>query len=144
MRSFFIIIALLIIYVNANSQITGKWTSIDDNSGQPRSVLEITERNSKFYGKVIKIHSKPGEDPDPVCGKCDESDPRFKKKVINMEILQSLGKDGNEFNGGHILDPENGKVYRCKLWVEGGDLKVRGYWGPFFRTQTWKREAVQP
>jgi len=112
-------------------QITGKWTSIDDNSGQPRSVLEIAERNSKFYGKVIKIYSKPGEDSDPVCDKCDESDPRYKKKVINMEILQNLAKDGNEFNGGHILDPENGKVYRCKLWVEGGDLKVRGYWGVF-------------
>src|SRR6267154_713184 len=76
--------------------------------------------------------------------KCDEADPRFKKKVIGMEILQELSKNGDEFSGGHILDPENGKVYRCKLWIEDGVLKVRGYWGPFFRTQTWKREAVQP
>jgi uncharacterized protein (DUF2147 family) len=65
-------------------------------------------------------------------------------KVIGMEILQDLIKSGTEFTGGHILDPENGKVYRCKLWIEEGVLKVRGYWGPFFRTQTWKRESIQP
>ena len=137
-------IAFLLIGLNSFAQITGRWTSIDDKSGQPRSVIEIIERAGKFFGRVVKIHSKPNEDPDPVCDKCDESDPRFKKKVIGMEILQGLSKSGDEFSGGHILDPEEGKVYRCKLWVEDGVLKVRGYWGPFFRTQTWKREATQP
>ncbi len=126
------------------SQITGKWTSIDDNSGEPRSVVEIIERNGKFFGKVIKIYSKPSENPDPVCDKCPDNDPRFKKKVIGMEILQGLIKDGGEFTGGHILDPENGKIYRCKIWIEGNNLKLRGYWGPFFRTQTWQREAARP
>jgi uncharacterized protein (DUF2147 family) len=56
-----------------------------------------------------------------------------------MEILQKMKKAGDEYSEGNILDPENGKIYRCKLWLENGDLKVRGYWGPFFRTQTWKR-----
>ncbi len=143
MRTTFTIVFLLF-GLNSFAQITGKWTSIDDNSGQPRSVIEIMERSSKFFGRVVKIHSKPSEDPDPVCDKCDEADPRFKKKVIGMEILQGLSKIGDEFSGGHILDPENGKVYRCKLWIEAGELKVRGYWGPFFRTQTWKRDATQP
>jgi uncharacterized protein (DUF2147 family) len=143
MRAYFIIL-ILTWGANSFAQITGKWTSIDDNSGQPRSVIEIVERGGKFFGQIMKIHSKPSEDQDPVCDKCDETDPRFKKKVIGMEILQGLTKDGNEFSGGQILDPENGKVYRCKLWVEGQELKVRGYWGPFFRTQTWRRTATQP
>ena len=143
MRITFIIVFLFFGF-DSFAQITGRWTSIDDNSGQPRSVIEIMEKGSKFFGKVVKIHSKPNEDPDPVCDKCDEADPRFKKKVIGMEILQDLSKSGDEFSGGQILDPENGKVYRCKLWVEDGVLKVRGYWGPFYRTQTWKREATQP
>jgi uncharacterized protein (DUF2147 family) len=56
-----------------------------------------------------------------------------------MEILKELVRNGEEFTNGHILDPENGKVYRCKLWIEGKVLKVRGYWGPFFRTQTWRQ-----
>lgn len=123
----------------AFSQINGKWTSIDDNSGQPRSIIEISERAGKFFGKVVRIYSKPGEDPDPVCDQCPEDDARFNQKVIGMEILKELTKDGEEFTGGHILDPENGKVYRCKVWLDGKVLKVRGYWGPFFRTQTWRQ-----
>jgi uncharacterized protein (DUF2147 family) len=102
-------------------------------------VIEITERAGKFFGKVTKIYSKPGEDPDPVCDKCSDEDPRFNQKVIGMEILNELVKEGEEFTNGHILDPENGKVYRCKVWIEGKVLKVRGYWGPFFRTQTWRQ-----
>jgi uncharacterized protein (DUF2147 family) len=138
MRKIILILFLLCSSQKGFSQIIGKWTSIDDNSGQPRSVIEVMERGSKFFGRIIKIHFKPGEDPNPICTKCEEEDPRFKKNIIGMEILEGLVKEGNEFVGGTILDPENGKVYRCKLWIEQGDLKIRGYWGPFFRTQTWK------
>jgi uncharacterized protein (DUF2147 family) len=125
-------------------QLAGRWTSIDDNTGQERSVIEITERAGKFFGKVVKIYSKPGEDPDPVCNKCADDDSRFNQKVIGMEILKELVKEGDEYTKGHILDPENGRVYRCKLWIEGNVLKVRGYWGPFFRTQTWRQTTVRP
>ena len=119
--------------------VLGKWKTIDDNSLEPRSVVEILERESKLFGRIIKLFPKPEEDPDPLCDKCDPNDNRFKKKVIGMEIIRNLGKDGAEFSGGDILDPENGKVYRSKIWVEGKELKVRGYWGPFYRTQTWLR-----
>jgi len=138
-RAQFLFVALLLYSPDACSQITGRWTSIDDNSGEARSVIEITERTGKFFGKVTKIYSKPGEDPDPVCDKCSDEDPRFNQKVIGMEILNELIQEGEEFTNGHILDPENGKVYRCKVWMEGKVLKVRGYWGPFFRTQTWRQ-----
>jgi uncharacterized protein (DUF2147 family) len=50
-----------------------------------------------------------------------------------------MEKSGDEYAAGNILDPEEGKVYKCKLWLEGTELKVRGYWGPFYRTQTWTR-----
>jgi uncharacterized protein (DUF2147 family) len=119
--------------------IVGKWKTIDDNTGEAKSIVEIYEKDGKFYGKVTKIFLDPNEDPDPVCDECDKDDPRYKKKIIGMEIIRGLKKDDDEFSGGDILDPENGKVYRCRLWVEKGDLMVRGYWGPFFRTQTWKR-----
>jgi uncharacterized protein (DUF2147 family) len=55
-----------------------------------------------------------------------------------MVVLWGLKKDGNEWSGGKILDPKKGKIYRAKMWIEDGDLMVRGYLGPFFRTQTWK------
>ena len=119
--------------------IKGKWTTIDDNTGEQKSVVEIFERSGKFYGKIVRIFIKPGEDPDPICDKCPEDDARFRKKIIGMEILKDVIKAGSEYNSGHILDPEIGKVYRCKLWVEDGELKVRGFWGPFYRTQIWKK-----
>jgi len=124
----------------AGAQVTGKWKTIDDATGKPRSLVEIFERGGKLYGKVVGIFPRPGKDPDPVCNECDPSDPRYKTKVKGMEIVRNMKKDGSEYSGGDILDPENGKVYRCKLWLEGKELKVRGYLGPFFRTQTWLRE----
>lgn len=122
------------------NSIIGKWKTVDENSGTVKSIVEIYEKNQKIYGKILKIFPGPGEDPDPVCNECDESDPRFMKKILGMVIIQDLTKDGEEYEGGEVLDPEDGKVYRCKIWLEGADLKIRGYWGPFYRTQTWKRE----
>jgi uncharacterized protein (DUF2147 family) len=136
------IIAVLLLFTATTTfgqAITGKWKTIDDNSGEAKSIVEIFEKDGKYYGKIVKIFLEPNEDPDPVCDKCEKDDPRYNKKIIGMEIIKGLEKDHEEFSGGNILDPENGKVYRCRLWVEGGDLMVRGYWGPFFRTQTWKR-----
>ncbi len=117
--------------------ILGKWKSIDDETNEPKSIVEITERNGKIYGKIIQLFRHPDEDQDPVCKECPEDDARFNKKVLGMEIIQNMEADGQEFSGGTILDPKVGKIYRCRLWIEDNKLKVRGYWGPFYRTQTW-------
>lgn len=123
----------------AQTSVIGKWKTIDDSSGKERSIVELYERKGLVYGKVVKTFPGPGEDPDPICDQCAADDPRYKKKIIGMEILQQMKKTGAEYSEGNILDPENGKIYRCKLWLEDGDLKLRGYWGPFYRTQTWKK-----
>jgi uncharacterized protein (DUF2147 family) len=132
---------LLILSTNclAQSSILGKWTTIDDESGEARSVVEIMERGSKVFGKIIKLYPDPGEDPDPICDKCPEDDERFNKKIIGLEIIRNMKWSEKELTEGNILDPESGKIYQCKIWLEGADLKVRGYWGPFYRTQTWKK-----
>jgi uncharacterized protein (DUF2147 family) len=119
--------------------VIGKWKTIDDETGDERSIVDLYERNGKVYGKVVKLFPVPGENPDPVCTECDDSDERFNKKIIGMEILRHMEKSGDEYSGGNILDPKNGRVYRCSIWVDGNELKVRGYWGPFYRTQTWLR-----
>ena len=119
------------------SSILGKWTTVDDASGEEKSIIEIFERNGQVYGKIVKIFTT--EDPDPICDKCPEDDPRHRKKIIGMEIIQNMQKDANEYSQGTILDSENGRIYRCRLWTEADGLKVRGYWGPFYRTQTWKK-----
>jgi len=120
----------------AQPSIIGRWKTVDE-SGEEKSIIEIFERNGQVYGKIVKIFT--AEDPDPVCDECPEDDPRYRKKIIGMEIIRNMQKDTDEYSQGTILDPQEGKIYRCKLWTEGDRLKVRGYWGPFYRTQTWRR-----
>jgi len=132
------ILFLLIIGFSAAGQgIVGTWKTIDDETNEAKSIVEIVEKNGKYYGSVIKIFRTPDEDPDPICEECDAEDDRYRKKVIGMQILRDMEKSGTEYAGGSILDPKNGKIYSCKIWLEGNNLKLRGYWGPFFRTQTW-------
>jgi uncharacterized protein (DUF2147 family) len=139
-KSYLIACVLFLSYLSLNGQtIVGKWKSFDDKTGELKSIVEIFERGSKIYGKIIKIFPKPGEDIDPVCTKCSADDERFNQKIIGMEIIKGLKRDDDEYEGGSILDPEVGKIYRCKIWLEKEELKVRGYLGPFYRTQTWQR-----
>jgi uncharacterized protein (DUF2147 family) len=139
MKNILLLILFLMAQVAMSQTVLGKWKTIDDESGEPKSIIEIFERGGKLYGRVVKLFRKPTEDPDPICDKCDEEDARYKKKIIGMEILKGMVKDDDEYSGGEILDPEDGKIYRCKLWLEGKDLRLRGYLGPFYRTQKWLR-----
>jgi len=124
------------------SSPVGLWKNIDDLSGKPRALIRITESNGTLQGRIEKLFREPNEDANPKCDKC--SDYRKDQPVVGMVILTGLKKDGDEYNGGDILDPNNGKVYRSKLHlVDGGrKLNVRGYIGlPMLgRTQTWLRQ----
>lgn len=137
MKQFLNLFFLFIISVaSAQAQsIVGKWKTIDDETGKPKSVVEIFEKNGKIYGKIIQLFREPGEDPDPICDKC--TDDRKNKKVIGMEIIRELVQSGKEWKNGNIMDPKNGTVYDAKLWLEDGKLKVRGYVLFLYRTQTW-------
>ncbi len=119
--------------------IVGSWKTIDDKTNEPKSIVKIYKSGGKYYGRITKLFRKKGEDPNPRCNKCKDDDPRKGKRINGMVILKGLVKKGEEYSGGKILDPKNGKVYKCKLWLEKGKLKVRGYVGIFFRTQTWHR-----
>ncbi|MFT6865370.1 MAG: hypothetical protein ACJA08_000188 [Cyclobacteriaceae bacterium] len=123
----------------SNAQdIMGKWKTIDDKSGEPRSIIEITKEGDEYFGRVLNIYSKPDEDPDPICDLCE--DDRKNQKVIGMQVIREMkfNPKSKEYGEGTIIDPEDGNIYDCKLWVaEDGALKVRGYLYFFFRTQTW-------
>jgi uncharacterized protein (DUF2147 family) len=139
MKGIFSLVVLTVMSMSfafSQSGIEGRWKTIDDATGKMKSIVEISIRNGKLYGKVVEL--KPGEDPDKVCTAC--TDQRKGQKIVGMEIISGLEKDGNEWSGDNgIMDPENGKYYDCKLWLEDGKLQVRGYIGFFFRTQTWIR-----
>ena len=124
----------------------GLWKSIDDKTGKPRSLIRISENNGVYSG-VVEKGLMPTDTGEKVCDKC--TDDRKDQKIIGMTIIKGIKeKDGSgpirEYQGGEILDPDNGKIYKCKLKLnETGDkLEVRGFIGVslFGRSQTWMRE----
>ena len=123
--------------VHAQSVI-GKWKTIDDETGEAKSIVEIYEKSGKIYGKVVDIlradHKKD------VCTKCEGAEKN--KPILGMVIISGLKKDGSEYSGGTILDPTNGKKYKCYIALDSADkLKLRGYVGISImgRTQYWTR-----
>jgi uncharacterized protein (DUF2147 family) len=120
----------------------GLWKNIDDVSGKPKALIRISESNGVLQGKLEKLFRAPEQDQNPVCDKCEGVNKD--KPVLGLLFMWGLKKDGDEYNGGEILDPDNGKVYRSKMQlVDGGKkLKVRGYIGmPMLgRSQTWVRQ----
>ncbi len=125
----------------AANPAVGRWTTIDDETKKPKSVIAIYEENGKLFGKIEKLFREPNEEQNPLCDKCQGS--LKDQPIIGMTILRDLKKDDDEWSGGNILDPANGKTYKCKLAVEDGGkkLKVRGYVGMSLlgRTQYWVR-----
>jgi len=136
MRSLILSIAFLSSAVLASAQtVTGRWTTVDDNSGKPRSVVEIIEKNGKLHGHIVDVFD--AKEKAAVCELCPGE--RRNKPIVGLEIIRDMVQSGKEWAKGTIMDPETGKVYDCKLWVEDGKLKVRGYVAFFYRTQTWVR-----
>lgn len=118
----------------------GLWRTTDEKTGQAKSEVRISEEGGVLVGRVEKL-LRPGADAAMVCSVC--TDDRKNQPMVGLEIIRGAhkaeGKD--EWVGGKILDPENGKTYTLKITpVDGGDkLEVRGSVGPFGRTQTWVR-----
>jgi uncharacterized protein (DUF2147 family) len=125
--------------LSAQHDILGKWKTIDDESGKEKSVVQLYEVDGEVFGKIIKLFREKGENPDPVCDKCPPDDLRYNTKVIGMEIIKNLKKSGHEYVGGTVLKPDEGKIYKCKIWIDKDNLYIRGYWGLFYRTQIWKK-----
>lgn len=116
--------------------IVGRWNTVDDKSGKVRSEVQIYEQGGKVFGQIVSLADPVDQDGTPrVCEKCAGADKD--QPVVGLVIIRDLAPTGDRFKGGTILDPEDGKVYRAELWSEGGALEVRGYLGPFYRTQTW-------
>ena len=124
----------------------GLWKSIDDKTGKPRSLIRVNEANGT-YSAVVEKGLRADDTGDALCDKC--TDERKDQKIIGMTIAKNLkAKEGDnsnrEYHGGEILDPENGKIYKCKMKLseDGNKLEVRGFIGVslFGRSQTWTRE----
>ena len=118
------------------NKIMGKWKTMDDETNQAKSHVEIYEKDGKYFAKIVELLDPTKR--NSLCEACQEKDDRKNQKIEGMEIVRHLEEVGDEYKHGKILDPKNGKEYNCKIWLdEKNNLKVRGYIGVFYRTQTW-------
>ena len=135
----FLLLAAVSVSGFAQATPEGLWRSIDDDTKKPKAEIRIVANASGVLtGKIEKslIESK-----EPLCTAC--TDERKDKPKIGMEIIRGAKKAASDmvWEGGNILDPENGKTYTLKMTPieDGKKLQVRGYIGPFYRTQIWQR-----
>lgn len=117
---------------------TGTWETLDEESGEVKSLVKVFEKNGHLAGQVEKIFLQLYEGEDPVCRACPGD--QKGQKIVGMTILSDFEKTDGQWKDGNLFDPGNGKTYTGSLWLESEDvLVVRGYLGPFFRTQKWQR-----
>ena len=133
----------------ADPSAIGLWEQVDENTNKAESWFRISEKNGVYEGAIVKMFPKPGEDPNWVCSKCEGAEKN--QPVLGLNLIKGMQRSGLSYEGGTIMDPRDGKVYRALMNVspDGSKLEVRGYLGIslFGRSQTWNRlpdNAVAP
>lgn len=125
----------------------GTWKTIDDETNQAKSIVEITENNGELQAHIVKLLNRSPQDiardgETALCKQCDGE--RKDKPIEGMNIMWGVTRDDDVWDGGKILDPKSGKVYKVKLTLKDGGQKldVHGYIGFSLlgRSQTWTRE----
>ena len=134
--------ALLLLAATASqANPAGLWKTIDDETQAARSLVRITASEGVWSGRIERLLGADAN-PKAVCALC--TDERKGQPLVGLSIIRNMkasADDAQVWEGGDITDPDNGKVYRLRLrpLAGGKQLEVRGYIGPFYRTQTWFR-----
>lgn len=122
-------VLVLVALTGYSQDVLGKWLT---EAGDAK--VEIYEAGGKLKGKIVWLQKGP-ETKD-----IHNNDEKLRsRKLMGVNILSGLKKKQDKWEGGRIYNPKNGKDYKCSIWLDGDKLKVRGYIGFLFETQTWKR-----
>ena len=131
MKKVLLSLAFTLITMGGYAQgVLGKWYT---EAGDAQ--VEIYQSGDKLNGKIVWLEQGPETK--------DKHNPDAKlhsRKLMGVNILSGLSKPKEKWEGGRIYNPKNGKNYKCSIWLDGDQLKVRGYIGMFYETQTWKRK----
>ena len=139
MKTVFLSLALMVAaIVSAQVPFLGEWVTIDDASGEKKSVVNIYQAdNGMYYGQIVTLF----EDPNALCTECKDAD--HNQPIVGLTIVRDMQLVDGELRGGKVLDPENGKLYYAKIYLEKGNLILRGSLdkrGLLGRSQTWIRK----
>ncbi|MGJ8592580.1 MAG: DUF2147 domain-containing protein [Aquaticitalea sp.] len=137
---YYITFALIFLGVTIQAQsILGNWRTVDDKTGEEKSIVKIYERDGKVFGKIIEIFDKTKRDLP--CKYCKGDD--YNKPILGLNIIKNMSEvETNTYKEGTITDPQDGKTYTCRLKLEDTNtLQVRGYIALFYSTQYWKRDT---
>jgi uncharacterized protein (DUF2147 family) len=139
MKTVFLSLALMVAaIVSAQVPFLGEWVTIDDASGEKKSVVNIYQAdNGMYYGQIVTLF----EDPNALCTECKDAD--HNQPIVGLTIVRDMQMVDGELRGGKVLDPENGKLYYAKIYLEKGNLILRGSLdkrGLLGRSQTWIRK----
>ena len=121
------IMGLAALATQAAAGITGYWTTVDDETKEAKSVVQVYEYQGKYYGRVVELLQNPGA----------RAKIKGSPSIKGLTIIWDLERDGDSYSGGEILDPQKGKVYGCEMWRDGANLIVRGKIAFLGRNQTW-------
>lgn len=139
MKTVFLSLALMVAaVVSAQVPFLGEWVTIDDASGEKKSVVNIYQAdNGMYYGQIVTLF----EDSDALCTECKDAD--YNQPIVGLTIVRDMQLVEGELRGGKVLDPENGKLYYAKIYLDKGNLILRGSLdkrGLLGRSQTWIRK----
>lgn len=138
--SFFLVMAFSVSGFSQIDKIVGKWKTIDDEDGSAKSIVHIFKAtNGKYYGKIDKLF----KNADSLCTECEGAEKD--KPKLGMTVIKNMTEKSGSLTGGTILDPNNGKIYKCNISFDAkaNNLKVRGSldkMGIIGRSQTWVKE----
>jgi len=118
---------LAVTSAQANDGVVGYWTTIDDETQEPKSIVRVYEYNEKVYGRVVKVLKNPTA----------KAKLPGEPLIEGLDIIWDMVADGARYEDGEILDPKTGKVYDCMMWRDGDNLIVRGKVAFLGRNQTW-------
>lgn len=136
MKNLFLSFALLLITSFTYAQeIKGKWLTDDGEA-----IVEIYQSGDKFNGKIVWLKDANDAQGKPLTDQENPDKSKRSKPLIGLLMLTDFKQNNGKWESGKIYDPSEGKTYKCTMWLENGKLKVRGYVGMFYQTQTWTRK----
>lgn len=121
-------------FVFAQDQVTGKWLT-----GDQEAVVEMFKTGDRLTGKIVWLKQPNDEKGKPLIDKENPDHSRQSRPLLGLIIIEDLSFKNGKWQGGHIYDPSEGKTYNCSVWLDNNTLKVRGYWGMLYQTESWTR-----